>query len=44
MLCEQMEDYDKALKIYETIQHEYPDSDIGMEMEKMIASVKVKQL
>ena len=44
MLCEQMEDYDKALKIYETIQQDYPDSDIGMEMEKMIAAVKVKQM
>lgn len=44
MIYEQMEEYDKALKTYETIQKDYPDSDIGLEMEKYIASVKIKQM
>lgn len=44
IICEEMEDYEKALEIYQTIQNEYPESDIGKEMTKYIAAVKVKMM
>ena len=44
IIYEQQEEYEKALKIYETILKEYPESEIGREMEKYIASVKVKMM
>ena len=41
---EQMGDYQNALDTYEKIQDSYPDTDIGREMDKFIASVKVRMM
>lgn len=42
IIYESSQKYDKALDIYENIRNKYPETEIGREMEKYIASVKVK--
>ncbi|MBN2480149.1 MAG: tetratricopeptide repeat protein [Bacteroidales bacterium] len=44
IIYEEIEDFDKALEIYQTIKSEYPESDIGMEMDKYIGALRVKMM
>jgi tetratricopeptide (TPR) repeat protein len=42
LVYETLEQYDKALKVYETIEKDYPDTEEGREIGKYIAAVKIK--
>ncbi|MBN1157754.1 MAG: tetratricopeptide repeat protein [Bacteroidales bacterium] len=44
IIYEAMEDFEKALEIYEAIQREYPESDIAAEMDKYIGALRVKMM
>ena len=39
---EELQDYDKALKVYQTIEKDYPDSDEGKVIEKYITALKMR--
>jgi tetratricopeptide (TPR) repeat protein len=43
LVYEELKDYDKALKYYEIIQKDYPQSDEGRDIERYIAAVKMKR-
>ena len=42
IIYENIQRYDKALQIYESIREKFPETEIGQEMDRYIASVKVK--
>jgi tetratricopeptide (TPR) repeat protein len=42
IIYEGSQKYGKALQLYESIKNEFPETEIGREMDKYIASVKVK--
>jgi tetratricopeptide (TPR) repeat protein len=42
MILEDLKQYDKALKAYQTIEKEYPDTDEGKQIEKYITALKIK--
>lgn len=42
LIYEELENYDKALSVYEKIKNDFPDSDEGKEIEKYITALKIK--
>lgn len=42
MVMEELKQYDKALKAYETIKKDYPESEEGKQIEKYIAALKIR--
>jgi TolA-binding protein len=42
MVMEDLQQYDKALKTYENIKMDYPESEEGKQIDKYIAALKIK--
>lgn len=44
MVYEDIQQYDKALKAYQTIEKSYPDTEVGKQIKRYIAALKIKMI